>query len=730
MNEADLAELLWRASRGESCEHLRPRPTTKRSGRRSGRVETYVAAAGNTSNTQDAGAERPTQDTIQLKRTAWSRVQELRSPPKHRVMAVVDVDAWASHPHTSDGPVPYWLAVCRRAVTPNEWLGRSTDGSPCGMECNYLETPSPVLVDGQTHWEYRDTGTDVVHVPYENVLCQLPELDGVAATDGFVTVTPKLHQRCLAAARRHTSVHLHVGEFTSAVDRCGEYSVRCVQDADPGASPESALRSHGISAKALAGAELTVRITEARLRMLPYGLPLPEQPAVLRLPGGVQAHGTIRALPPTPDSVLVVGFEASMGRGAMAYKNLRRVDNIHGLNGVDAKRAEEQRIEQNRRDLQAQGMEHETAPLGHLRQDNDTVGEVIDQAKLEYELAITAKQLLKDAVAGTAPQHTPLTLRALAGLAAASARQRVESDVGTSPLAPATAILPTSEDKLRALSSEYDRFKTQISRANTQTHTAAATCTQLPAPAQQPASAPPPPLARLPPDGDTDAGDAELTTGRPSRCLSLEQTLKTGAPDAGAGTPYGAQVNAGQGEGIANILSALSWPTASLGFETAGAKVGTAPSTSAVFGGVVAKSFSVIGEPGTGKSVVASAVRRHLESHGWTHAEFRVVCAMGIAASHVHGSTFASFKAQAGNRMPLPEGVAQRARPPGVEPVFDEPQKKRLRERLGGLRLLMVDEYEMQKLEDYAMLNAMLKAAKGSDKPFGGVFIVLFGDPF
>jgi hypothetical protein len=94
-----------------------------------------------------------------------------------------------------------------------------------------------------------------------------------------VTVTPKLHQRCLAAARRHTSVHLHVGEFTSAVDRCGEYSVRCVQDADPGASPESALRSHGISAKALAGAELTVRITEAWLRMLPYGLPLPEQPA-------------------------------------------------------------------------------------------------------------------------------------------------------------------------------------------------------------------------------------------------------------------------------------------------------------------------------------------------------------------------------------------------------------------------------------------------------------------
>ena len=111
VNEADLAELLWRASRGESCEHLRPRPTTKRSGRRSGRVETYVAAAGNTSNTQDAGAGRPTQDTIQLKRTAWSRVQELRSPPKHRVMAVVDVDAWASHPHTSDGPVPYWLTA-------------------------------------------------------------------------------------------------------------------------------------------------------------------------------------------------------------------------------------------------------------------------------------------------------------------------------------------------------------------------------------------------------------------------------------------------------------------------------------------------------------------------------------------------------------------------------------------------------------------------------------------
>eukprot|EP01047_Picozoa_sp_COSAG01_P071102 COSAG01_NODE_10948_length_2040_cov_9.285420_3_plen_46_part_00 len=42
------------------------------------------------------------------------------------------------------------------------------------------------------------------------------------------------------------------------------------------------------------------------------------------------------------------------------------------------------------------------------------VGDAIDQAKLELEIAATAAQLLKDAPAGMEPQHTLLTLRALA----------------------------------------------------------------------------------------------------------------------------------------------------------------------------------------------------------------------------------------------------------------------------------------------------------------------------
>ena len=110
----------------------------------------------------------------------------------------------------------------------------------------------------------------------------------------------------------------------------------------------------------------------------------------------------------------------------------------------------------------------------------------------------------------------------------------------------------------------------------------------------------------------------------------------------------------------------------------------------------------VIGEPGTGKSVVLNAVRRHLMSHGWTHNEFRVLASTGKAAAQVHGSTFASFKGQAGHRAKA-NGERPPPRPPGIEPVFDAGQRKRLQERYGRLRVVLIDEYEMVSCACFAL---------------------------
>jgi hypothetical protein len=155
-------------------------------------------------------------------------------------------------------------------------------------------------------------------------------------------------------------------------------------------------------------------------------------------------------------------------------------------------------------------------------------------------------------------------------------------------------------------------------------------------------------------------------------------------------------MNQGQGEATCIILDAL-------GFESeATAQVGITAAGSNIFPAGHLRLYQIAGEPGTGKSVVLNAVRRHLKSHGWAHDQFRVLAATGKAAAAVHGSTFASFKGQTGCRAKV-DGEAPPRMPPGIQPVFDASQKKRLRERFGRLRVVFVDEYEMLKLQDFAV---------------------------
>jgi hypothetical protein len=748
LNNDVLADLLLRAPHGDDCADLKPR-AVGRSGRRRTAVRgRFVAAAGNARNSQD---RTTTPRTIQLRRSVAERVQRLRAPPKGRVVAVIDAAAARRARGQSDDvpdcPVSYWLAVTQHAVTTEQWLGRER------FDVRYLEDPTPVDVDGQPrHWKYLSDSTDDTAVPRENVLCQLPELDQSVRDGAEVHVNADLHQRCCDAAARHAPVRLRVSEFTDAsvvmTELTGEYEVRCIEDDD--VTP-LALRSQEVCSKALCGARLTLRVLGVTTQQWPFNHPRPEQPAVLTLPGGARARGTLRASARL-NAGNSISFEHALGRGSHAYRNLRRVGNIHGLNGAGAKRAERERIEQNDFDLKAQGLE--AAPMGYLCRDRDQIGDLIDEAQVEYAIAASAKQLIAIGSGDLAPRISPLTLRALSGLNAAFSalcmgggvasddqRGLREGDDNGDSDGPATAddggasitasiVCPRSATDVEAIRQDLAQFRTQLKKHNLQARTSAQSAAPSPEPhtaASHPPAPPPPPLTPLPPDDDA-AVAPQLTAQRASFPLTLRQTLASGAPNHEVGTPFGKPVNPKQAEAIMCILSLLGFK----GEPAAAGTVGTRPppSSSAVFDGVDPLYF-VIGEPGTGKSVVSDAVRRHIESHGRTHDNYRVLAAMGKAAANVHGSTFDSFRAQVGGHAAPPEGQKRAARrPPGIQPVFDASQKKRCRNAFGRLELIIVDEYEMLKLESFGVLKAILEAAKGNDRPWGGVTVVIIGDPF
>jgi hypothetical protein len=751
----ELRRLLFDCLHRGGATSFKSATTSQRSGRARKPPERLPAGPATAHNTQDQLCPYPA-PRVQLTLAAWERWRSLQAPRRGRVIAVVNDSALrlargeAADVH-ANGPLPYWLAVCQEDVTSAQWLGRDT------FVVRYLEGdphPQPVYAsDGSgtvEGWEWLSLNGESMNLPREDVLCQLPELDqpqlqemddgayvpSEATADNTVkvSITAALHQRCCSAACRHTDLDLRVRSFTTHtdIDSSGQYPVQCVGDANT--TSALALRSRSISSKSLCGAELSLRITHVRLAVWPYHLPCSRQPAVLTLPGGAQAHGVVCAIPNDTDTADTVSFEVAVGRGMHACHNLRRVDNIYGLNGADTKAAEKARIEQNRLDLEKQGLD--TAPLGWLGRDGDIdrSDNTFDEVAAHLAVASTADLFQADSSDDGVMRESPLTTRALAGLDQAAQRMRDDATADGATLAASTHAVPTRTTTAAAIfpttqqvvdtSRHLREFKRGLNKANRQGDCAAAVARDPALDTGAPAVTSEPPLIPAPPDGPR-VDIRGLTTARAPCRLSLIQTLQTGAPDAIGGTPFGKPVNAKQGEAICNILHLLEFTE-----RDPSSRVGTTPSQSAVFDGV-APCYFVVGEPGTGKSVVIDAVRRHINSHGWTHDHFRVLAAMGKAAANVHGSTFASFVGQAGARKKLPKGAQRSLPPPGIEPVFEEGQKQRLQKRNGRLRLIVVDEYEMLKLEDFATLLAILKASKGSAEcPCGGVVIVIVGDPF
>lgn len=117
----------------------------------------------------------------------------------------------------------------------------------------------------------------------------------------------------------------------------------------------------------------------------------------------------------------------------------------------------------------------------------------------------------------------------------------------------------------------------------------------------------------------------------------------------------------------------------------------------------------VTGRAGTGKSTLLQHVA------ATTSKQLAVVAPTGVAALHVGGQTIHSF-------LRLPIGI-----------IADQPlpHPEELRRLLRAIETLVIDEVSMVNADLMDAIDRTLREARGRRlEPFGGVQIVLFGDPY
>jgi len=120
------------------------------------------------------------------------------------------------------------------------------------------------------------------------------------------------------------------------------------------------------------------------------------------------------------------------------------------------------------------------------------------------------------------------------------------------------------------------------------------------------------------------------------------------------------------------------------------------------------QSFFVTGKAGTGKSTLLEHIRLH------TTKKSVVLAPTGISAINVNGETIHSFF--------------------NIKPGYekDEARKMKIDEKKRGkysrLKTIFLDEVSMVRADVLDAVDIVLRKARGSQKPFGGVQMVFFGD--
>lgn len=118
------------------------------------------------------------------------------------------------------------------------------------------------------------------------------------------------------------------------------------------------------------------------------------------------------------------------------------------------------------------------------------------------------------------------------------------------------------------------------------------------------------------------------------------------------------------------------------------------------------------GAPGAGKTFVLNQFIKHNQ-----YAKLAVTASTGIAASHINGVTIHSW-AGIGIEIKLTNSLMFRI------------ERGRASRNIQNADILIIDEVSM--LHDYRldMVNNVCKAVRGSERPFGGLQVILVGDLF
>ena len=121
------------------------------------------------------------------------------------------------------------------------------------------------------------------------------------------------------------------------------------------------------------------------------------------------------------------------------------------------------------------------------------------------------------------------------------------------------------------------------------------------------------------------------------------------------------------------------------------------------------------GEPGSGKTYTVNSYVAYLRERGIAVA---ITASTGIAATHIGGMTIHSWSA-IGIKTKLDK-----------RDLADIAANEYAAERVGGAKVLILDEVSMLTAETLAMVDAVCREVRGNLQPFGGLQVVLVGDFF
>jgi ATP-dependent DNA helicase PIF1 len=118
--------------------------------------------------------------------------------------------------------------------------------------------------------------------------------------------------------------------------------------------------------------------------------------------------------------------------------------------------------------------------------------------------------------------------------------------------------------------------------------------------------------------------------------------------------------------------------------------------------------FFITGKAGTGKSVLLRYLRNH------SSRNLVVLAPTGLASLNVQGQTIHSF-------FRLPWGPAYQ---PKMIPSVD------LMNTLSQIDMIVIDEISMVRVDYIDAMDTLCRRARQDSRPFGGVQVVMFGDPY